>query len=81
LLYDEIEFCDRRKGFTVECIQSNFEITYNMSGISASHLTVKANVPGLSEQEFQEAVKDAEENCPVPKMLNITISSDAKLIE
>jgi osmotically inducible protein OsmC len=36
-------------------------------------------VPGIDEQQFQEAVKDAEQNCPISKLLKTEISSEAKL--
>lgn len=48
--------------------------------IAAVHLVLKAKVPGIEESKFQELAKAAEENCPVSKVLNATITLDASLI-
>ena len=51
-------------------------------GITGIHLTVRANVPGLSQEDFVEAAEGAKANCPVSKALagveNITL--DAALV-
>jgi osmotically inducible protein OsmC len=76
----KLSFVLNEKGFNAESIQTNCNISHEMGSITGSHLTVEARVPGISEQEFQHAVKNAEQSCPVSKMLNIKISSDAKLV-
>ncbi|MFI6100652.1 OsmC family peroxiredoxin [Lentzea sp. NPDC051213] len=51
-------------------------------GVIGIHLTVRANVPGLSNDDFVKAAEGAKANCPVSKALaaveNITL--DAALI-
>jgi osmotically inducible protein OsmC len=48
--------------------------------ISASDLTLRARVPGISEAQFLEQAEKAKANCPVSKALGaIRISLDAKL--
>lgn len=48
--------------------------------ISASDLTLRARVPGMSEAQFLEQAEKAKANCPVSKALGaIRISLDAKL--
>ena len=47
--------------------------------VTKSHLTITAKVPGIENEKFQECVKNAEENCPISKLLNTSISSEAKL--
>jgi osmotically inducible protein OsmC len=37
-------------------------------------------VPNLDETNFAEMARDAEKNCPVSKVLNAKITSDARLI-
>ena len=68
-------------GFTADSIDTKCDITFGDGAISKSHLTVKAKVPGISEEKFQECTKDAKENCPISKSLNtsIDISMDAEL--
>jgi len=48
--------------------------------ISRSALTLRAEVPGLDEAQFKKLAGDAEKNCPVSKVLNATITLDAKLV-
>lgn len=68
-------------GFTPESIEATSEVDLDNGVIKSSHLIVKAKVPGISEEKFQEAAKDAKENCPVSKALNMTISMDAQLLQ
>ena len=67
-------------GFTPETINTKCEITFENGVLSKSHLTVEAKVPGINEGDFQKALKDAEENCPISKVLNLAISSEGKLV-
>lgn len=66
-------------GFTPDSLETKCEITLDSGTITKSHLTVKAVVPGIDDAKFQECVKDAEANCPVSKLLNAAISSEATL--
>jgi osmotically inducible protein OsmC len=49
--------------------------------VSFSELTVKGDVPGLSAQEFEEAVNQAAEGCPISGALqgNVAITAKAEL--
>lgn len=67
-------------GFTPETLETKSEITFENGVLSKSHLIVKAKVPGISKEQFDACVKDAEENCPISKVLNLAISSDATLL-
>jgi osmotically inducible protein OsmC len=66
-------------GFEVEIIETRCEINLVDGSIIGSHLTVKAKIKGISEAVFQELVTKAEKNCPVSKLLNAEISSNAIL--
>jgi lipoyl-dependent peroxiredoxin len=48
--------------------------------ISRSALTLRANVPNLDQATFARMAKDAEQNCPVSKVLKAEITLDAKLV-
>jgi osmotically inducible protein OsmC len=67
-------------GFTPESLETKSEITFENGVLSKSHLIVKAKVPGISKEQFDACIKDAEENCPISKVLNLAISSDATLL-
>ncbi|AKH82906.1 peroxiredoxin [Streptomyces sp. CNQ-509] len=66
------------KGHTVESLDTSADVTFQPGeGITGIVLTVRATVPGLSEEEFQAAAEDAKKNCPVSQALagvkNITL--------
>lgn len=75
----KLSFVLNEGGFTADRLQTKCEITLDNGTITKSHLTVEAKVPGIDEQKFQEAVKNAEQNCPVSKLLKAEITSEAKL--
>ena len=47
--------------------------------VSRSDLTLRANVPGIEEDEFRGLAEGAKANCPISKLLNAEIKLDAKL--
>lgn len=57
---------------TVEKVDGGF-------GITAVHLTVKARVPGATQDAFRKAAEGAKAGCPVSKVLNAKITMDATL--
>jgi osmotically inducible protein OsmC len=64
-----------------ESLSTKCVITLEDGAITSSHLTVEGKVPGATAEQFAEAVKDAEANCPISKALNTTISSEAVLLD
>lgn len=48
--------------------------------ISRSALTLRARVPNLDAESFARMAADAEQNCPVSKVLKAEITLDAKLV-
>jgi osmotically inducible protein OsmC len=67
-------------GFTPETLKTKCEITLGDGAITLSHLIVEGKIPGISKEQFDAAVKDAETNCPISKLFNTTISTDATLL-
>lgn len=65
---------------TPESLETQCQITFENGSITKSHLIVKGKVPGMSKEQFDAAVKDAEANCPISKLLNTAISSEATLL-
>lgn len=76
----KLSFVLNEKGFTADKLETKCQITFENGAVTKSHLIVEASVPGISDEQFQEAVKDAEENCPISKLLDTEISSEAKLV-
>ena len=67
-------------GFTPGTIETACAITLEAGSITSSHLVVKASVPGISKEKFDECAADAKANCPVSKLLNTQITMDATLV-
>lgn len=47
--------------------------------VTASHLDVVVKIPGGEQAVFDKVAADAKAGCPVSKVLNATITMDAKL--
>lgn len=59
---------------TLEQVEGGYAIT-------ASHLTLKARIPGADQETFEALAAGAKANCPVSKLLNAEITLDAALVE
>jgi osmotically inducible protein OsmC len=57
---------------TMEKLEAGFTIT----GV---HLDVTARVPGIDQAAFDTAANNAKTGCPISRLLNTTITMDAKL--
>lgn len=66
-------------GFTADVLETKCEIDLVDGAIVNSHLTLIAKVPGITQDKFDECVKDAEANCPISKLLDTKITVDATL--
>ena len=77
----KLSFVLGEAGFTPERLETTSNINFENGVLTESHLAVKAKVPGISKEKFDESVKNAEENCPISKALNMKITSEATLEE
>ncbi len=75
----KLSFVLGEAGVTPEKLETKCEITFENGAVTKSHLTVKAKVPGITNEKFNAAVKDAEQNCPISKLLKTEISSEGHL--
>ena len=75
----KLAFCLDAAGFSAEAIQTKCDIDLVDGAIVNSHLTLNATVPGISQEKFDECVKDAELNCPISKLLDTKITVSATL--
>ena len=68
-------------GFTADTLEATCTITLSpeKGAITNSHLALKAKVPGISKEKFDECVADAKANCPVSKLLNAEITLESEL--
>jgi osmotically inducible protein OsmC len=70
-------------GLKADIISTQASITFDKVGdgfaITASHLDVKAKVPGATAEQFAEIAEKAKTGCPISKVLNAKISMTATL--
>ncbi|MBD8121841.1 OsmC family protein [Pseudomonas lutea] len=64
---------DTTADVTLDQVDGGFAIT-------AVHLTLKAKIPGATQEQFEKLTNDAKEGCPVSKVLNAKITLDATLV-
>ncbi|TDD97027.1 OsmC family protein [Flavobacterium cellulosilyticum] len=67
-------------GFEIDSIETKCVINLEEGKIVSSSLVVNAKIKGISNETFQELVTKAEKNCPISKLLNTEISSEATLM-
>ena len=75
----KLSFVLGEAGFTPDNLETTAYITLENGTVTESHLTVKGKVPGISKESFDACVKNAEQNCPISKLLNTKIISEATL--
>jgi lipoyl-dependent peroxiredoxin len=70
-------------GLTAESLDTECTITLEKQpdgfAITASHLDLKARVPGATQEQFDQAVNEAKAGCPVSKLYNANITLTSKL--
>ena len=75
----KLAFNLQAKSHTPESLNTSCTITLEDGAITNSHLVLKAKVSGISNDDFEELVKDAEQNCPISKLLDTKITVDFTL--
>lgn len=76
----KLSFVLGEAGFTPEDLATDCVITFEHGAITQSHLVLKARVPGITEEEFLKAAREAKENCPVSQVLRASVSLEASLL-
>jgi lipoyl-dependent peroxiredoxin len=71
-------------GLTAERIDTTATVTFGKKDagwtIVESHLKVDASVPGVTPEIFAGLAQEAKAGCPVSRLLNATITLDARLV-
>ncbi|WP_449399030.1 OsmC family peroxiredoxin [Chryseobacterium wanjuense] len=75
-----VSFALSEKGIEPAILGTEATLTMEGFEISGMHLSITGSVPGISEAEFEEITKAAEQNCLISKALKINITSEAHLI-
>ncbi|WP_373395645.1 OsmC family protein [Algoriphagus halophilus] len=75
----KLSFNLQEAGFTATELDVTSNITFEEGTLKKSHLVLKATVDGVTQEKFDELVKDAETNCPISRALNMEISVESTL--
>ena len=72
-----------KEGLNPESIDTTATVTFeNVNGawtVTSSHLQTAVKSPNASPAAFQKAAEGAKQSCPISRLLNTTITMDAKL--
>jgi len=70
-------------GMTAESINTTATVTLEKVAdaftVTASHLDTTVRIPNADQAKFQQAAEGAKAGCPISRLLNTTITLDAKL--
>jgi osmotically inducible protein OsmC len=73
-----LRFALAKAGFSEGSLETTAAVKLEQQGdgfaITRSDLTLKAEVPGISPEQFDELAAGAKANCPVSKLLNAEIT-------
>jgi osmotically inducible protein OsmC len=78
-----LAFALQGAGFTPDSLETTATVNFDLTGtptITQSALVLKAKIPGISAEKFQELAKGAEAGCPVSRVLKAEITLDATLL-
>lgn len=75
----KLSFVLGEAGFTPDELTTDCTIMLEEGTITQSQLVLKARVPKISKEKFDQCAADAKANCPVSKLLNTNISLTATL--
>ncbi len=79
-----LSFALARAGFSEGTLETSAKVTLESDGeggfkITRSDLVLKAEVPGIAQEQFDALAAGAKANCPVSKLLNAEITLEATL--
>jgi lipoyl-dependent peroxiredoxin len=71
-------------GFTADSLTTKATVTIENDGsgfvVTMVHLDLKAKIPTISADQFQELAEKAKATCPISRLLNTVIMMDASLV-
>jgi lipoyl-dependent peroxiredoxin len=76
-----LSFALQGMGITADTLDVSAVITLDPASgsITSSELTLKAKIPGITDEQFKGATEGAKLNCPISKLLNTKITLNASL--
>lgn len=75
-----VSFALTEKGLNPESLTTEATLTMESFDITGIHLSIAGTVTDITADEFEMVTKAAEKNCLISKVLNIPVTSEAKLL-
>ena len=75
----QLSFLLSEAGFVPENLDTTAKVTFEDGTITLIQLELSGKVPGISEEDFQQAAQKAKEICPISKLLNTEITLSVTL--
>ena len=76
----KLSFVLNESEYNPEELNTDAVLTFEDGKVISIELNLKAKVPNINEEKFQELAKEAKENCPISGALNCDIILNAVLI-
>lgn len=76
----KLSFVLNEMGFTADNLDTSAAVVFEDGKITTINLKTSATVPGITEEQFQEAAKEAKNNCPISLLFNAEITLEAALV-
>ena len=76
----QLSFLLTELGHVPQNLDTEAKVTFEDGNITQVHLDLKATVPGINDDVFQETANKAKAICPVSKLLKADISLTATLV-
>ena len=75
----KLSFVLQEAGFTADELNAECTVTFENGAITKSDLVLKAKIPGISREKFQQCAEEAKASCPISKSLSAAITLSASL--
>ena len=76
----KLSFVLNESDYNPEELNTDAVLTFEDGKVISIELNLKAKVPNIDEEKFQELAEEAKENCPISGVLNCDIILKAALI-
>lgn len=76
----KLSFVLTAAGFTPGTLDTKATVSLDNGAVTEVLLELKAKVPGITKEKFDECASDAKANCPISKLLNAKITLNATLL-
>ncbi len=75
----KLSFVLGASGFTPDELNAKCVVTLEDGSITTSHIILAAKIDGITQEQFDAAVTEAKDNCPISKSLTAQVSVEATL--